>query len=195
MNRTCICLMIGLAPLSPTALAYTNHTPLDTGDLFTAAGITADRLSQKVVIQAKATGLDATSPIEFMLVSAHSGHDYESFAVTKAKPSHIHEALEFIGLNAGQAPDPSAFRFWPKGPRVSASLLVGAKKTYSYRPCALGPARGATPHPVALDLYRLATGARARESPHLRRRRVRSGQHPLPLQRADKRAGYARAYR
>lgn len=78
----------------------------------------ADRAKGEVRFWAEATGLTNTSPVEFFLIDLASGHDYEAAAVSFARPSDVHAALEFIGMRAGQPCDPSAMRFWPRGERV-----------------------------------------------------------------------------
>jgi hypothetical protein len=82
----------------------------------------ADREAREVRIEARATGVDAKTQAEFFLIATNSGHDYESIAVVKALPSHVHQALEFIGIPAGKPVDPKALRFWPRGERVVGEL-------------------------------------------------------------------------
>ncbi len=82
----------------------------------------ADRGTREVRIEARACGVDAKTQAEFFLIATNSGHDYESIAVVKARPSHVHQALEFIGLPAGKPVDPKALRFWPRGERVIGEI-------------------------------------------------------------------------
>ena len=82
----------------------------------------ADRESREIRIEARATGVDAKTQAEFFLIATNSGHDYESIAVVKARPSHVHQALEFIGVPAGKPVDPKALRFWPRGERVIGEI-------------------------------------------------------------------------
>lgn len=82
----------------------------------------ADRDAREIRIEARATGVDAKTQAEFFLIATNSGHDYESIAVVKALPSHVHQALEFIGLPAGMPVDPKALRFWPRGERVIGEI-------------------------------------------------------------------------
>lgn len=82
----------------------------------------ADRQAREIRIEARATGVDASTQAEFFLIATNSGHDYESIAVVKARPSHVHKALEFIGIPAGRPVDPKALRFWPRGERVIGEL-------------------------------------------------------------------------
>ncbi len=81
-------------------------------------GVTADRETRTVRVEAWTTGVAAREPMEFFLIYERSGHDYEAYAVTPARPSHVHEALEFIGLGPGRHVDPERLRFWPEGDRV-----------------------------------------------------------------------------
>lgn len=91
-------------------------------DVLLRPGVKADRRIQRVFIEGEATGIRASSIVEFFLISENSGHDYEAVAVAFAQPSHVHEALEFIGLKPGRAASPASLRFWPKGERVRAWL-------------------------------------------------------------------------
>ena len=81
-------------------------------------GVVADRLKQEVLIKGITTSVEAHEPIEFFLISPRSGHQYEALALSFALPSHVHEALEFIGLQPGRPIDPAILRTWPKGDRV-----------------------------------------------------------------------------
>lgn len=81
-------------------------------------GLLADREEQYVEFLAEATGLPPSDPVEFVIIAETSGHDYEALAVSHAKPSAIHEALQFIGMEPGAPLNPPAFRFFPKGERV-----------------------------------------------------------------------------
>ena len=89
---------------------------------FVRRGLTADREHHQVTVLAEATGLGKNETVEFFLIDEASGHDYESLAVSFAKPSDIHAALVHIGMTPGAPVDFSAFRFWPKGERVILSF-------------------------------------------------------------------------
>ena len=86
-------------------------------DYFVRRGLLASRKKQRVEVLAVATGLKQNDPVEFLVV-AQAGKDYESIAVTPAKPSDIIAATEFIGLERGHPVDFSKRYFWPKGERV-----------------------------------------------------------------------------
>lgn len=81
-------------------------------------GLLADREQRYIDVIAEASGLPPGDPAEFMIISDTSGHDYEALAISYAKPSDIHEALLFIGMNEGAPYNPAALRFFPKGERV-----------------------------------------------------------------------------
>ncbi len=83
---------------------------------FERPGVKADRAARQVVVKARATGLPKGDPLEFILISKSSGHDYESLAISEAQPSDIHAALEFIGIRPGRPA--RGMNFWPKGERV-----------------------------------------------------------------------------
>jgi hypothetical protein len=69
-----------------------------------------------VVVQTEA--LRPNQPPEFFLVAENSGHDYEALAVALARPSDIHKALVFIGVEPGRPYDPAKLQLWPKGERI-----------------------------------------------------------------------------
>ncbi len=83
-------------------------------------GVVANRQQRSVTVLALATGIK-DEPIEFFLV-AHYGRDYESLAVTMAKPSDIQAALRFIGMEPGHPVDFPNLLFWPKGERVTMTF-------------------------------------------------------------------------
>ncbi|MGE5612444.1 MAG: YdjY domain-containing protein, partial [Bacillota bacterium] len=66
----------------------------------------------------RATNLNYGDPVEFFMIPAESGKDYESLFVGFVKPSDVHQALEFIGMKPGRAVDFRANHWWPKGERV-----------------------------------------------------------------------------
>jgi len=85
-------------------------------------GLIADRTGRTVRVSAESIALRKGDPVEFQLITAGSGKDYESQAVAFASGADIHQALEFIGLHAGQCADPAILRFWPKGDRVRMTM-------------------------------------------------------------------------
>lgn len=88
------------------------------GPRFERKGVTADRTGCVVRVTARSIRLNPGDAVEFPLITAASGKDYEALAVTGASARDIHDALVFIGLKPGRPTDPSALRFWPKGDRV-----------------------------------------------------------------------------
>lgn len=92
-------------------------------DMLVLPGLLADRRRQRVEVMAESTGLASNSIVEFILISETSQHGYEALGVSSAKPSDIHKALEFIGMQAGAPYDPRQLRMWPKGERVIVSLV------------------------------------------------------------------------
>lgn len=92
-------------------------------------GLIADRGRQRVDILAESTGLASNRIVEFLLISQASRHGYEAIAVSFAKPSDIHQALVFIGMQPGEPYNPQQTRVWPKGERVLMSCVAGAGAT------------------------------------------------------------------
>ena len=104
---------------------WTEEQRLELGQregVWIAPGLVADREAGTIRILAEATGLTVEHPIEFLLIADTSGHDYEAIAVSYARPSAIHEALEFLGTSPGAPYNPGQFRFAPKGPLVQATF-------------------------------------------------------------------------
>ncbi len=91
----------------------------DDAHIWIRPGIRADRKTREVILWADATGLAAENPLEFLLISESSGHDYEAVAVSYAMPSDVRTALEFIGVPAGAPVNPQALRFFPKGEPIA----------------------------------------------------------------------------
>lgn len=87
-------------------------------DYMVRPGLLANRAERWVKIDAQATGIKDSSPIEFFVVYKKSGHDYESLFISQAEPLDIHRALEFIGCAAGHPVQYSKLHFWPKGERI-----------------------------------------------------------------------------
>ncbi|MCH1503816.1 MAG: YdjY domain-containing protein [Verrucomicrobiales bacterium] len=86
-------------------------------------GLLANKEIKRVSILAEATGLEAETVIEFLLIDQSCGRGYESLLWSFAKPSDVHRALEFIGMKSGTPFHPEALQFWPKGERVVATVL------------------------------------------------------------------------
>lgn len=85
-------------------------------------GLLADKEKRTVKVWAAASELTDDDPVEFFLIHEDSGKAYEALAISYAKPSDVHAALEFIGMAPGEPIDYPQLRFWPKGERVALSF-------------------------------------------------------------------------
>jgi len=90
----------------------------DNPDYLVLPGLLANRKDKSVRLYARATGLGAGDPVEFFIIPADSGKDYESLTVAFVKPSEVNRALQFIGMKPGRAVNYNANQYWPKGERV-----------------------------------------------------------------------------
>ena len=90
--------------------------------------LTANRITKRIEIEAYTTTIGEHDIVEFILIAEPSGHGYESLAMSKVKPSDVHKALVFIGMQAGTAVDPANLQFWPKGERVNVSIICKTSK-------------------------------------------------------------------
>jgi hypothetical protein len=116
-------------------------------DLLALPGLLADRRARRVQIMAEGTGMRADDPVEFFLIGFDSGHDYEALALSFAKPSAVHTALQFVGMQPGRPVAAEALQFHPKGERVAvtfarpgkppirAERLVVSSRTHGPLPC------------------------------------------------------------
>jgi len=103
----------------------------DNADWLVSPGVLADRKQKRVVVQTEA--IRPNQPPEFFLVAENSGHDYEALAIALAKPSDIHKALVFIGMEPGRPCDTTKLQFWPKGERVVVTFTDEAATTNARR--------------------------------------------------------------
>lgn len=113
--------------LRPQALASFNAVAEIVEDhdrYWSAPFVLADKETREVIVWGMSTGMFSGDPVEFFVIGEQSGQDYEAVMTTFARPSHIHEALERIGLKAIGPVDPDAHRFWPRGDRVHAAFEV-----------------------------------------------------------------------
>jgi len=99
-----------------------SETHNDSKQYWIKPGLLADRASRTITLLAESTGLTPDDPIEFILISDTSGHDYEALAVSYARPKDVHDALTFIGVDPGQPFNPAKLRYRPKGERIMLSL-------------------------------------------------------------------------
>ena len=86
-------------------------------------GLVADRKKQRVEVMLESTKLAPGAACEFTVIAEASEHAYEAALIAFAKPSAIHQALEFIGRKPGQTMDPAAMRFWARGECFVLSLI------------------------------------------------------------------------
>ncbi len=136
-------------------------------DVFSRPGVTADRAAREVRIEARATGIAAEEPCEFMLIGPRSGHAYESWAVSRAQPSDIHAALVHIGLAPGQCVRSARLQFWPRGPMVTARVLLPKSDTPSVEiPVELFMYDREARHPLPASGF-MFTGSRRLRDPDL----------------------------
>ena len=105
----------------PAALAWAGEAP---GRRFAAKGVRADRDTGEVVLSAFTTSLQPGNIAEFALITFSSGHEYEALFQTTASADDIERALVFAGMAPGKPVSAPAFRFWPRGERVSISVSV-----------------------------------------------------------------------
>ena len=94
----------------------------DNPDYLILPGLLANRMEKTVRLYGKATGLGAGDPVEFFIIPADSGKDYESLTVAFVKPSEVSRALEFIGMKSGRPVNYGINQYWPKGERVLATV-------------------------------------------------------------------------
>ena len=96
-------------------------------DYLVLPGLVADRKAGKVTFLGEATDIKVGDIAEFFVIGETSGHDYESLAISFAKPGDIRKALEFIGMTPGHPVSIRDNRFWPKGERVK--MFIAANKS------------------------------------------------------------------
>jgi hypothetical protein len=94
----------------------------DNADMLVLPGLLASRREKKITVYGKTSAAKAGDIVEFFLIAQDSGHGYEALAASFAKPSDIHKALLFIGVEPGKPVNQDELRFWPKGERVLMSF-------------------------------------------------------------------------
>jgi len=107
-----------------TARAY-KQAVKDAGEgehIFVAPGVIADRKKQTVTLFGWSTNMKDEEPTEFFIINEESGKDFESLAVTTAKPSDVRKAIVFIGMEPGKTTNFQQLRFWPKGERMTMTF-------------------------------------------------------------------------
>ena len=98
------------------------------------SGVVADRERREVRLLVEAVGHNEDTTMEFLIVGPQSNRAYESATVSVAMPSDIVRALAWIGLPRGNGVDGQAFRFWPYGERVSATIRRVNENAQAARP-------------------------------------------------------------
>lgn len=91
-----------------------------------ASGLTIDYHRGLIRVPCHTTSVTTNEPVEFLLVSRHSGHDYESLLTTDVEPQELYAALLKLGMSPGQSIDYSALKMWPAGERA----VIMAEWTY-----------------------------------------------------------------
>lgn len=86
-------------------------------------GLLADKRKQRVEVTVERTGLNPNEPCEFMIVGENSEHIYEALMVSLAKPSAVHQAIQFIGAAPAEPMNPNTLLFWTKGNSVQLSVV------------------------------------------------------------------------
>jgi hypothetical protein len=94
-------------------------------DRLVLPGLVADRKACTVEVLAESTGLNEGELAEFLLIGQGSSHGYEALLWSFAKPSDVHRALEFIGLEPGTPHNPILPRLWSDGDRVNLMVQSG----------------------------------------------------------------------
>lgn len=93
-------------------------------NLLVLPGLVADRRTRRVEVRVERSAVGANAPCEFLVVNESSDHGYEALLIAFARPSDIHAAIQFIGLEPGQSYHPPSHRFWARGERFVLSVLL-----------------------------------------------------------------------
>jgi len=123
-------------------------------------GVVADRQRREVRLLAEAVGHRVGVTAEFLLVGPLSDRAYEAAAVTVARPSDIVRAVERLGIARGGCVGSRAFRFWPYGERVTATVRRLDVKDAPARPLKVLIDDQETEAPLVGDGGLVFTGAR-----------------------------------
>lgn len=94
----------------------------DNEDYLVLPGLLANRKEKTVRLYGRATGLGPGDPVEFFIIPADSGKDYEALTVAFVKPSEVARALKFIGMQSGRSINYNENQYWPRGERVLMSV-------------------------------------------------------------------------
>ena len=107
------------------ARAYEDHLKKFAGDtnILVRPGLIADKMKRRVEVMVERTALGADAPCEFTVIDETSDHGYEALLLSFAKPSDVHRAIQFIGLEPGGAFDPGSLRHWARGESFVLSVV------------------------------------------------------------------------
>lgn len=92
-------------------------------NLLVLPGLVANRTKRRVEVRVERSAVGAEAPCEFLVVNEGSDHGYESLLIAFARPSDVHNALRFIGVEPGQSHHPPTHRYWAKGEPFLLSVL------------------------------------------------------------------------
>ena len=106
------------------AFQANRRTYSDADHILVLPGLVADRNTKRIQVFAEATGIEPGVIVEFLLIDAASSKGYEALLWSHARPSDIHRALQFIGMQPGEPFRPGKLRFWPKGERVLTGIAA-----------------------------------------------------------------------
>ena len=95
------------------------------GTILVLPGLIADRQKQRVEVLVETTKLGKGAACEFTIIGENSDHAYEALLISFARPSAVHQALQFIGQAPGLPADPEALRFWARGECFRLSVSRG----------------------------------------------------------------------
>ncbi len=84
-----------------------------------AAKVTADKAAHSVSFTAVAAGHDTDTPIEFLLATPSSDHEYEALFLTEASAEEIAKGMEEAGIPRGSDFDALKWKLWPVGEEIS----------------------------------------------------------------------------
>jgi hypothetical protein len=141
LHKSLLVLLLSLALLPIHALAQADEKPsqellekvitlhkenlktyANNENMLVLPGLLADKKNQRVEVYIQITDSAGTGDVEFFVVGHESSHGYEALSWSFARPSAIHEALQFIGMKPGLPVDYRKLRFVAKGERVEASI-------------------------------------------------------------------------
>ena len=105
--------------------AYESNRRKNAGvtNILVRPGLVADKRTRRVEVMVERTALQPNAPCEFTVIDESSDHGYEALLLSFARPSDVHQALQFIGTEPGESFDPGSLRYWPKGESFILSVV------------------------------------------------------------------------